>query len=66
MDFEIFFSFFESHSILAEKQRTKQTNYSSLSFSPSLDTQDNFQGVIIVEWKNFWQEIPVCRGQHKG
>ena len=60
MDFDNFCSFFECHSILAEKQRTKQTNYSSLSLSASLDTQDTFQGGIIVEWKKFWQEIPVC------
>lgn len=60
MDFDNFCSFFECHSILAEKQRTKQTNYSSLSLSGSLDTQDTFQGGIIVEWKKFWQEIPVC------
>jgi hypothetical protein len=32
-----------------------------LSFSASLDTQNTFQGSIIVEWKKFWQEIPVCR-----
>ena len=49
MDFDNFYSFFECHSILAEKQRTKQTNYSSLSLSTSLDTQDIFQGGIIVE-----------------
>ena len=60
MDFDNFCSFFECHSILAEKQRTKQTNYSSLSLSTSLDTQDTLQGGIIVEWKKFWQEIPVC------
>ena len=60
MDFDDFCSFFECHFILAEKQRTKQTIYSSLSLSTSLDTQDTFQGGIIVEWKNFWQEIPVC------
>ena len=60
MDFDNFCSLFECHSILAEKQRTKQTNYSFLSFSASLDTQDTFQGGIIVEWKKFWQEIPVC------
>ena len=60
MYFDNFCSFFECHSILAEKQRTKQTNYSFLSLSTSLDTQDTFQGGIIVEWKNFLQEIPVC------
>ena len=60
MDFDNFWSLFECHSILAEKQQTKQTNYSSLSFSASLDTQNTFQGGIIVEWKKFWQEIPVC------
>ena len=60
MDFDNFCSFFECHSILAEKQRTKQTNYSSLSLSGSLDTQDTFQGGIIVEWNTFCQEIPVC------
>ena len=49
MDFDNFCSFFECHSILAEKQRTKQTNYSSLSLSASLDTQDTLQGGIIVE-----------------
>ena len=59
MDFDNFCSFFECHSIFAEKQRTKQTNYSSLSLSASLDTQDTLQGGIIVEWKKFWQEIPV-------
>ena len=31
------------HSILAEKQQTVQANYSSLSLSTSLDTQDNLQ-----------------------
>ena len=61
MDFDSFCSFFECHSIFAEKQRTKQTNYSSLSLSASLDTQDTLQGGIIVEWKKFWQEIPVWR-----
>ena len=60
MDFDNFCSLFECHSILAEKQRTKKTNYSSLSFFASLDTQDTFQGGITVEWKKFWQEIPVC------
>ena len=64
MDFDNFCSFFECHSILAEKQRTKQTNYSSLSLSASLDTQDTLQGGIIVEWKKFWQEIPVCLGKY--
>ena len=59
MDFDDFCSFFEFHFILAEKQRTKQTIYSSLSLSTSLDTQDTFQGGIIVEWNKFWQEIPV-------
>ena len=39
--------------------RTKQTNYSSLSLSASLDTQNTLQDVIIVEWKKFRQEIPV-------
>ena len=62
MDFDDFCNFFECHSILAEKQRTKQTNYSSLSFSASLDTQDTLQGGIIVEWKKFRQEIPVWSG----
>ena len=62
MDFDNFCSFFECHTILAEKQRTKQTNYSSLSLSASLDTQDTLQGGIIVEWKKFWQEIPVWSG----
>ena len=47
---------------MAEKQRTKQTNYSSLSLSASLDTQDTVQGGIIVEWKKFCQETPVCGG----
>ena len=61
MDFDNFCSFFECHSILAEKQRTKQTNYSSLSLSASLDTQDTLKDGIIVEWKKFWQEIPVWR-----
>ena len=42
MDFDNFCSFFECHSILAEKQQTKQTNYSFLSLSPFLDTQDTF------------------------
>ena len=44
MDFDNFCSFFECHSILAEKQQTKKTNYSSLSLSPSLDTLDTLQG----------------------
>ena len=60
MDFDNFCSFFEYHSILAEKQRTKQTNYSSLSLSASLDTQDTLHGGMIVKWKKFRQEIPVC------
>ena len=51
---------FECQSIMAEKQQTKQTKYSSLSLSTSLDIQDTFQGGIIEEWKKFWQEIPVC------
>ena len=50
---------FECQSIMAEKQQTKQTKYSSLSLSTSLDIQDTFQGGIIEEWKKFWQEIPV-------
>ena len=49
MDFDNFCSFFVCHSILAKKQRTKQTNYSSLSLSASLETQDILQGGIIVE-----------------
>ena len=60
MDFDNFCSLFECYSILAEKQRTKQTNSNSLSFFASLETQDTFQAGIIVEWKKFWQEIPVC------
>ena len=60
MDFDNFCSFFECHSILAEKQRAKQTNYGFLSLSAFLDTQDTLQGGIIVEWKKFRQEIPVC------
>ena len=36
----IFVGFFECHSILAGKQQTKQTHYSILSLSASLDTQD--------------------------
>ena len=62
MDFDNFCSFFECYSILAEKQLTKQTNYSFLSLFASLDTQDTLQGGIIVEWKKFQQEIPVCAG----
>ena len=62
MDFDNFCSFFECHSILAEKQQTKQTNYSFLSLSASLVTQGTLQGGIIVEWNKFWQEIPVCSG----
>ena len=38
MDFDNFCSLFECHSILAEKQQTKQTNYSFLSLSAFLDT----------------------------
>ena len=60
LNFDNFYRFFKCHSILAEKQRTKQTNYNSLSLSTSLDTQDTLQGGIIVEWKKNWQEIPVC------
>ena len=60
MYFDNFCSFFECHSILAGKQRTKQTNHSSLSYSTSLDTQNTFQGGIIAEWMKFWQEIPVA------
>ena len=40
---------FECQSIMAEKQQTKQTKYSSLSLSTSLDIQDTFQGGIIAE-----------------
>ena len=61
MDFDNFFSFFESHSILAEKQQTKQTNSNSLSFFASLETQDTSQAGIIVVWKKFWKEIPVWK-----
>ena len=60
MAFDNFCWFFECHSILAEKQQTKQTNYSSLSLFAALDTQDTLQGGKIVEWKKFRQEIPVC------
>jgi hypothetical protein len=49
MDFDNFYSFFDCHSILAEKQPIKQANYSFLSLSASLDTQDTFQGGIIVK-----------------
>ena len=59
MNFDDFCSFFQCYSILAEKQQTKQINYSSLSLSASLDTQYTLQGGIIVEWKKFRQEIPV-------
>ena len=59
LDFDDFCWCFECHSILAEKQRTYQTNYSSLTLSPSLDTQDILQDGIIVELKKFRQEIPV-------
>ena len=60
MNFHDFCSFFQCYSILAEKQWTKQMNYSSLSLSASLDPQDTLQGGIIVERKKFRQEIPVC------
>ena len=43
----IFVGFF-SHSILAEIQQTKQTNYSSFSLSASLDTPNILQGGMIV------------------
>ena len=33
---------------------------SFLSLSASLDTQDTLHGGMIVKWKKFWQEIPVC------
>ena len=45
----IFVGFFEHHSILAEKQRTKQRNHNSLSLFASLDTQGTLQGGITVE-----------------
>ena len=61
-NFDNFCSFFECHTILTEKQRTKQTDYSSLSLSASLETQDTFQDGVIVDWNKFWQEVPVCRG----
>ena len=48
---------------MAEKQQTKQTNYSSLSLSASMVTQDTLQGGIIVECSKFWHEIPVCYGR---
>ena len=60
MDFDDFCRFFERYYNLFEKQQTKQTNYISLSLSASLDIQDTLQDGIIVEWKEFWQEIPVC------
>ena len=60
MDFGDFCRFFQSYCILAEKQQTKQINYSFLSLSASLDTQDTLQGGLIVEWNKFRQEIPVC------
>ena len=55
MDFDNFCSLFECHSILAEKQRTKQTNYSSLSFSASLDTQDTLH--TLSETPCDWRKI---------
>ena len=36
---------------MAEKQQTKPTNYSSLHFFASLDTQNMLRGGIIVEWE---------------
>ena len=63
MNFDDFCCFFQCYSILAEKQRTKQIDYSSLSLSASLDNQYTLQGGIIVEWKKFRQEIPVCSAQ---
>ena len=57
MNFDDFCRFFLCYSILAEKQQTKQIDYSVLSLSASLDTQDTLQGGIIVEWMKFWQEI---------
>ena len=56
MDFDNFWSLFECHSILAEKQQTKQTNYSFLSSSASLDTR---HPPGLYNRKKFWQEIPV-------
>ena len=41
------------------KTADQTTNHSFLSLSASLDTKDNLQGGIIVEWKKFWQEIPL-------
>ena len=61
MNFDNFCSFFECHSILAEKQQTKQTHYGSLNLSTSLDTQETLQDGITVEWKKFWQEITVWK-----
>ena len=60
MHFDDFCRLSQCYSIFAKKQLTKQINYSSLSFSASLDTQDTLQGDILVEWKKFRQEIPVC------
>ena len=45
MDFDDFCRFFECYSILAEKQRTKQTNCSFLNFFVCFDTYDTFKGV---------------------
>ena len=59
MNFDDICRFFLCYSFLAEKQRIKQINYSFLSLSASLDTQDTLQGGIILEWKKFRQEIPV-------
>ena len=53
MNFDDFCSFFQCYSILAEKQRTKQINYSSLSLSASLDTQDTLQYVYIDKKEGF-------------
>jgi hypothetical protein len=49
LDFDNFCRFFECHATLAEKQQTKQTDYSSLSLFASLDAQDTLLGGIIVE-----------------
>ena len=49
MYFDNFCTLFYCHSILAEKQLTKQKNYSSLSLSGPLDTHQTFQVGIIAK-----------------
>ena len=58
MDLNFIYRFFELYYILAEKQWTNSTYFSSLNFFKYLDTQHNLRGETIVESKKFWGRNP--------